>query len=398
MAETERPPIYIRDDRALARVAKQLARQSAIAVDTESDPLFSYREKLCLLQISSKSRDYLVDPLVPLDLSVLGPVFADPTITKVLHGAEFDVLLLKRTWPFEISGLFDTKVAAASLGFQAPGLAFVLKELMGLEVDKKHQRSDWGRRPLLEGQLDYARKDTCYLLQVMEILREKLHAAGRPHWEEVSSECGRLQSLVPEQKVFDPNEYQKIKGANRLDPLGRRVLRELNVMRHRLASERDKPLFKILGADMLCGMAKQRPESMADLRKSRVLSAKLADRYGDEAVSVIRQAIEKGPIGSEKNYAAAEEDLLTHDQRQVFEALRSWRKGVAQGRETDAALVLPRVTMLGLSRLRQAPRSMEQLAASGLLETWRLEDYGSELLRVFERSKSGKKRRRRGDS
>ena len=94
-----KPPAYIDTDKGLAQLVRRLINQPAIAVDTESNPLFAYRERLCLIQISTRSRDYLIDPLEGVDIGLLAGVFADPTITKVFHDAEFDLLMLKRTRP-----------------------------------------------------------------------------------------------------------------------------------------------------------------------------------------------------------------------------------------------------------------------------------------------------------
>ncbi len=153
MSESLPPPIYVDDSHALSKLRDRLLRQPAIAVDCEANTLFSYLERLCLLQISTKAGDYLVDPIVGLDLGELAPVFADPGIMKVFHSAEYDVLLLKRAHPFELRGLFDTKIAVQSLGCPTPGLAAVLDDWLGVRIDKKYQRSDWGKRPLTDGHL-----------------------------------------------------------------------------------------------------------------------------------------------------------------------------------------------------------------------------------------------------
>ena len=89
-------PVYVDTDAALEKLVGSLRSQAWIAVDTESNPLFAYHEKLCLVQISTKTRDYLIDPLADIDLSLLVPIFADPMIIKIFHDAEFDVLMLKR--------------------------------------------------------------------------------------------------------------------------------------------------------------------------------------------------------------------------------------------------------------------------------------------------------------
>src|SRR5262245_37651113 len=103
------PPTLVEDAAALRRLVDDLAVHDEIAVDTEADSFFSYREKVCLMQVTVADRDYLVDPLGGLDLSPLAGILADPKRTKVFHDGEYDVLILKRAWGFEFGGLFDTR-------------------------------------------------------------------------------------------------------------------------------------------------------------------------------------------------------------------------------------------------------------------------------------------------
>lgn len=392
MADNDSPPIYVRDERAMRRLAGQLLRQPAIAVDCEANTLFAYDEKLCLLQISTKSRDYIVDPLVDLDVAPLAPVFADSAITKIFHSAEYDVLLLKRQYPFEFRALFDTKVAALSLGVPSPGLASVLADWMGVKLDKRFQRSDWGRRPLSEGQLDYARRDTCYLIELATRMREQLAAAGSPHVEEVAAECRRLETLEPDPRVYDPDDFIRIKGVNKLDPEQRRALKELCRMRNDLARERDLPPFKVLTNDMLFGLAQSRPKSVERLRDSDRLSPKLVGRYGEAIVDAVKVAAKARPIKRLPTPQRAPEDELQGERRQRYEALRRWRKTAAEARGTDASLVLSRAAMLELACLEVLPKDRTQLASTTHLEGWRVEHYGDAILETLERRSAARAR------
>lgn len=376
-------PVYVDTDKALARLAERAGRQRWVAVDTESNSLFAYRERLCLLQISLEDRDYLVDPLAEIDLGRLAGVFADPAVVKVFHDAEFDVLTLKRAWPFEFSGLFDTKVAAGALGRTQLGLAALLREELGVELDKKLQRSNWGARPLSEAQLDYARRDTHYLIEIAKRLRERLVAAGPPATLEFAAECRRLASLAPEAREFDPDAFARIKGAEGLDPHGRRALRELFVMRHELASERDVPAFKVLHNEALLALAAARPESEKALAEVRGVPAKLARRYGARILETLRRAARMRPLRELPRIRTDPAGELSATARGAYERLRAWRKRIAARRPTDPALVLPRPLMVGLARLSPPPRSVEDLAESGLLETWRLAWFGEDIVRAL---------------
>src|SRR5947208_14217815 len=106
------PPILVADEQALRTLVEALASCPVVAVDTESNSLHAYRERVCLIQFSTASADYIVDPIVLSDLSTLAPVFANPGQQKVFHAAEYDVICLRRDFGFEFNNLFDTMSAA----------------------------------------------------------------------------------------------------------------------------------------------------------------------------------------------------------------------------------------------------------------------------------------------
>lgn len=392
-----KPPVYVDTDAALDKLVTRLESQSMIAVDTEANPLFAYHEKLCLVQISTRTRDYIVDPLADVDLSRLVPIFADPTIVKVFHDAEFDVLMLKRTMPVEVLGIFDTKVVAMSLGLETVGLAPILKEFFQVTLDKKFQRSDWGRRPLSDGQLDYARYDTHFLIPLATDLRDRLRAKDEVHQLEVAAEIRRVELLAPEVRPFNPDDFVKIKGWDRLDPTRRRVLRELYVMRHELADEFDRPAFKVLPNESLLAVAKDKPETRDALKSSRALSPKLRERHGDSVVAAVARGLRLSPLTEDKIHRTrSEQDQLGEEQRAAYEALRNWRKRVAAKRGVDASLVVPRSQMFALSRLRKV-KDVEALRATSVLESWRVSYYGEGIVAALSQPAELRPRRSKDD-
>ena len=378
------PPVYIDNDRALEKLVLHLQDQRAIAVDTESNPLFAYREKLCLIQISTAKRDYIVDPLSGLSLEPLVSVFADPNVVKILHDAEYDILMLKRTLPVEFVGLFDTKVAATSLAMESLGLAAILKEFFDVSLNKKMQRSDWGRRPLTEEQLDYARYDTRFLIPLANDFRTKLLDADPIHQLEVASEFRRVEQLAPEDKSFNPDDFILVKGSDRLNPVQARAMRELFVMRHQISDELDRPAFKVLPNAVLLDLARSRPETMQELVSEKILSPKLRDRRGADVLAALARARKRSPLPSETLHPTRkDQDLLTAEQSAVLDALRNWRKDAARERGVDASLILPRTTLFALCRLRHRPLDPASLRGCGVLEPWRVDYYGEGILRAL---------------
>jgi len=375
------PPTLIQDARGFAQLLQDLGSQKEIAVDTEADSFYSHREKVCLVQITVEDRDYLVDPLAGFDMRPLGEMLADPARLKVFHDGEYDVLILKRIYSFRFKNLFDTRVAAATLGSPNPGLANVLRERYKIELDKSMQRSDWAQRPLSEKQIAYARLDTRFLLPLMREQKVELAARSRTHF--VEGECQRLEALEPPDASFDPDEFVKLKNARTLDPLGRQVLRELYALREKLASESDQPPFRIMNNEALVEIARVRPHSANELQRIAGVSYKQGRRLGEDLLEAVRRGIELGPLRKLPQLPNRDgtDDFSDHDV-ELHERLKNRRKDLAQALGIDSAYLINRHVLPRIARAK--PRTLDELArVEGLLE-WQVRDYGQDLLGVVE--------------
>ncbi|HRE47530.1 MAG TPA: ribonuclease D, partial [Aggregatilineales bacterium] len=193
---TSLPPIQMIDsDQSLLRLVERLANEALIAVDTESNSLYAYYERVCLIQISTQTGDWVIDPLALDDLSPLGTIFADPHIEKVFHAAEYDLMCLKRDYEFIFLNLFDTMVTARILGRKAIGLGSLLEDYFDLHMDKRFQKANWSERPLPKDMLRYAQKDTHYLPALRDKLYEEL--VGRGLLEEALDVFATFAALTP---------------------------------------------------------------------------------------------------------------------------------------------------------------------------------------------------------
>jgi ribonuclease D len=259
------PPTLVETDTDLSRLLEEIDRAPELSVDTEGDSFFSYPDKVCLVQLTALEKDWLVDPLVGIDLARLGRVMADPRKLKIFHDGEYDIASLKRDYGFQFKNLFDTRVAAAALGAANPGLASALEERFGIRLDKSLQRSEWSRRPLTEKQIRYAQLDTHFLKPLMDEQRPEL--VERDRMMIVEGECRRLERLVPPETSFDPDEFARLKGARELEPLQRQALRELYILREKLSVELGRPPFKVIGNESLVMIATGMPKSMFQLRR-----------------------------------------------------------------------------------------------------------------------------------
>jgi ribonuclease D len=392
-------PTLVEDEQGFGRLLADLERASEIAVDTEGDSFFSYPEKVCLVQITALEHDWLVDPLSGFDLSGLGRVLADPTKLKIFHDGEYDIGSLKRDHHFEFRNLFDTRVAAAALGAENPGLASVLEEHFQIRLDKSMQRSEWSRRPLSERQIRYAQLDTHYLVPLMREQRAELESRGRLMI--VDGECRRLERLEPPETAFDPDEFVRIKGARDLEPLERQTLRELYILRERLALELKRPPFKVIGNEALCAIAEARPKTIYQLRRVNGFSQGQARKLGREVLEAVAKAAEIGPLTKLPRLPNREGTSgFTDEEVELHERLKQWRKTAAAGMEMDSAYLVNRHVLLRITRTR--PKSAAALGKIEGIEGWQIEKLGEEILAVlrqFERDLGEGRvqfRRRRG--
>ena len=276
-------PTLVSDAASLGLLAQALRAETVIAIDTESNSFHVYRERICLLQISTRAADYIVDPLA-VDVGPLGATLCDGRET-VLHGADYDVRCLKREYGWRFPRLFDTMAAARRLGHPGLGLSALVEANFGVKLCKSFQRSDWGRRPLTREQLAYAALDTHYLLPLHERLAAAL--AARSAGEVARREFDQIAAVEPRDRVFDPEGYRRVKGANELDLAGRAVLRTLYVAREERARAADRPPFKVIADATLVEIAHRRPRCPAELARLPGVTPSVLRRMGDAILAAL---------------------------------------------------------------------------------------------------------------
>lgn len=281
------PPVLVQDSAGLARLLDTLRHEPSVALDTESNSFHVYRERVCLLQLSTRAQDWVVDPLA-VDVQPLGALLCDGRET-VLHGADYDVRCLRREYGWRLPRLFDTMIAARRLGRPGLGLSALVEARFGVKLSKANQRSDWGRRPLSADQLAYAALDTHYLLPLAEELR--LELAGQGLAEQTLAEFQRIAAVEPKERVFDEEGWRRLKGSRELDLTAKAVLRALWIAREARASEADRPPFKVLAEQTMLELARLRPATPEGLARIPGVSPQVLRRMGDS----IREALAAGP-------------------------------------------------------------------------------------------------------
>ena len=255
----------IENQHDFSKLIANLEKSAHVAIDTESNSFYAYFNRICLIQISTEQQDYIIDPFLAGDIEGFGKILSNPDIEKIFHAAANDIAGLKRDFKFTVNNIFDTSVAAKILGYRQLGLAPILLEHFGISLNKKWQRYDWGRRPLRNEQIEYARFDTHFLIPlrhkfVAELEGKELLGAASEAFEKL---C--LQQIT--EKHFRPGDFLHIYGAQSLDVVGKRILKALYLFREKEARRRDRAPFRILTNDTLLRLALQRPRSLQDFTK-----------------------------------------------------------------------------------------------------------------------------------
>ena len=282
--------IWIDKQQPLDNALEVVASQPTVAVDTEADSLHSYFDKVCLIQISAASDDFVIDPLAGVDLKRFGEVLADPNVTKILHGADYDLRILHRDFGFTTTNLMDTMISAQLLGYEAFGLAALLERHFGLKVNKAHQRADWAMRPLTPDMLEYAAMDTRYLVSLAEKLRDELHTAGR--WEWAKEEFERLENVRFRESNDEGESWRKLKNLGNVDRRALAIVRDLYSWRDQLARDADRPPFKMIGNDAILDIPKEKPQKIGDLATIKTVSQYHRTRYGKPLVDIVKRAMQ----------------------------------------------------------------------------------------------------------
>lgn len=366
----------IDDEAALAALAERLGQEPLVALDTESNSLYAYRERVCLIQFSVPGVDYLVDPLALEDLTPLQPIFESEDIEKVVHAADYDLMVLRRDFGFVTRHIFDTMWAARVLGWPKVGLGDILRSLFGVSLNKRYQRYNWGKRPLDPKALTYAWMDSHYLLPLREIQLEELRDTGRlEEAREIFTYLAQTASELQPDRV--DHRFWRIKGGQLLRLKDQRRLYQLYLWREQTAEALDRPPMKVLSNAQLVRLVRIQPRSRQELFDAG-LTAGQVRRFGRQLLQLFRS--ERLPE------LPARVPSTHHDEasEERFQALRSWRREVARLRGVDPDVILPNAVLWQLAT--HPPSDLDVLAQIPGIGPWRLRTYGPDLLQLVHQS------------
>lgn len=366
-------PILITQPEALQRMVNRLSSEPILAVDTESNSLFAYKEQVCLIQFSTPQDDFLVDPLALDDLSSLETLFADPKIEKVFHAAEYDLISLKRDYQYKFENLFDTMLAARILGWQKVGLGSILKSEFEVELNKRFQRANWGKRPISPEMMDYARLDTHYLIPLRFRMKSELKSNGR--WPLAEEDFARLRYVNGRDPQDQPEPCWRVRGAYDLDPRQAAVLLELCRYRARVAKSINRPIFKVIGDKTLLAIAEACPRTEGELQEVSVLTPKQYQRHATGLLRAVEDGLAAKAVHPPRTPRPDEQFL------ERLEALRIWRKETAKELRVKSDVVLPRDVMHAIAA--DDPANHDELAELMDQVPYRLDRFGDQILETL---------------
>ena len=378
--------IFIDTQKEFDELAAKLAKHKYIAIDTESNSLYAYKEKFCLMQLTGDHINAVVDTLA-VDIKSILPVFADPAVEKIFHSADSDIRVFKAAMGCTFVNIFDVMVAAKYLGIIKCGLDNMVQEFLGgAEMNKKFQKADWGRRPLTKEMLDYASGDTIHLKKLRDILAAELEKKGR--LEEVTGQFAQICKIEPQPMRFDESGFLTLKSARQLNGRGLAVLRELYLAREVAAIKRNAPPFKVISEDLMLRLSVAPREGLHNLSIFKGVSGYVLANHG----GWIREALQRGLKAPEYSVPRRE---ISREKRAYFETvknrfknLKMWRKEIAARRN-----MLPEAIMGNdvLERVALSqPKSLEDLHEVRGLGAEKVSLYGLELIEFVKKHHLGK--------
>ena len=273
----------------LLDVCKKIDECGRFGMDLEFIPERTYAAELCLVQVSTDTDAYIIDPIALADLTPLWERIANPDLLKVLHAADQDLDLAFTASGLIPQNIIDTQIAAGFLGFGYPvGYGKLLQSLLGITISKTESYTDWTARPLTQSQVEYALDDVRHLLPMYDQLQERLHAMKRFTW--VEEECAKYSQRKYYEKDRS-NDFLRIKGANALNRRGLAVLRELSDWRHGEAYRSNRPLKSILQDGILLEFARRPPKEFVELQRIRGVRPDQLRQYGGGLLEAVKAGL-----------------------------------------------------------------------------------------------------------
>ena len=354
-----------------------------LAFDTEFLSEKRYYARLCLVQVLAPTESGVVEGAIDpfgLDLTALAAMIADPNIVKLVHSGSADLLILWQLFETQAANVFDTQIAAAFLGYgHQIGYADMVRRFTGAQISKTMQYTDWSARPLSAAQIEYAMDDVRYLPPIYADLKAQLEQRGRWDWARFEFERAQAKATRPED---DENAYLRL-NLSKLKRKQLAVARELAAVRQSLARESNKPPSFIVPDLALLQMAREQPDSVADLRAIRGMPGvpeKIANTLLDAIDDALETDPETWPLARADNRPDPRLDSITALMGVVATAR-------ATSEEVSRSYLAPREAVTELAQWwldRAAKQTVGDVNELEIMQSWRGEILGRDLLKLLD--------------
>jgi ribonuclease D len=363
--------LYLDQPAQVDRFLDEISDVKELALDTEGASFHRFLDRIYLLQLSTRERSAIIDPLPTGSPTGLGRLLQSQSVEVVFHDADYDLRLLHQDYGWHVTNIFDTRIASQLLGIKSFGLAALLEQFFDVKLDKKHQRADWSMRPLTPDMLDYAAQDTRYLLQLKDRMKGELERRGRLTW--AAEEFARLEGTRWE--VEESMEgFLRLKGARDLSRRELAVLREVANWRDTVAAQLDRATFRVMGNEALFELAKRAPKSASELSAIKGMPKGMIDRAGADIVAAVRRGVEvpeaelpKFPRGQRWNKDRDFDDRVAR--------LKAVRDATAARLELDPGVLCSRERLENIAR--SGAKTIEDLASVPDLRRWQIQEMGA---------------------
>jgi len=360
--------VYLDTAPAVEQFMASIAESRELALDTEGASFHRYVDRIYLLQLSTRTRHAVIDPIPMGTPQSLGRMVEDPDVEVVFHDADYDLRLLEQDYGWKVRHIFDTRIAAQLLGYTAFGLAALLERFFDVKLDKKHQRADWSMRPLTADMLDYAAQDTRYLLELKDRMTAELERMGRMEW--AREEFGLLEGTRWADE--EPGTaFLKLKGARDLSRRELAVLRELVPWRSAVAHELDRATFRVLGNEQLLEISRQQPTTRDALGKIKGMPRGILEQRGGELLDAVQRALAVPDAELPKFPKSPRWDRDPEFDARVS-ALKTARDAAAKRLELDPGVLCSRDRLEAVAR--RNPSSVEEVAEVAELRRWQVKE------------------------
>jgi len=369
--------LYLDNSEQVDRFLKEISDVKELALDTEGASFHRFLDRIYLLQLSTRERSAILDPLPIGSPAGLGELLQSKSVEVVFHDADYDLRLLHQDYGWHVTNIFDTRIASQLLGIKSFGLAALLEQFFDVKLDKKHQRADWSMRPLTADMLDYAAQDTRYLLQLKDHMTRELERRGRLHW--AKEEFARLEGTRWEAEE-SMEGFLRLKDARDLSRQELAVLREVANWRDTVAAQLDRATFRVMGNEVLFELARRAPKSVSELSAIKGMPKGMIERGGADIIAAIRRGVEV-PEAQLPKFPRGQRWNKDRDFDEKVARLKGVRDAAATRLELDPGVLCSRERLESI--VRSNPKTLEDLAAVPDLRNWQIEEMGEGFLRAL---------------